>query len=856
MADASCPSSNSVQTVVTSLIANGVIFLIFLAAFVMLRPRQKKLYDSRNYSSEVAPQDKPRPVRSGPLGWLVDIMTRPDSEIIRDAGMDGYFFLRYLRFLFYIACLGMIIIMPILLPVNATNGANCSGFDLLAYGNITNSNRYYAHVFLSWIFFGLVLFFLYRELLFYVGTRQAVLTGQSEKYLISNRTVLVNDVPEKYHNEDYLRSIFNGVRFVFISRNASKLRDAIEKRDKLASKLEGTENSMLKKALKKRLKAEKKGKVSDDVPADIADYIKKPPTHRLGLFNGKLPLFGRKVESIPYLKDEIKKINEEVEKLQTDYNNNEKSAAAFIVFETQYDAEVAVQMLTFHRPLQMSPRTVGVHPDEVVWSNLDLRWYTRLPYALLASTFCTALVIFWAIPVAFAGFISQISHLQELFPWLSFLNNLPTVLYGLISSLLPLIILSLLMSLLPAVIRKAARLAGAPTNTLVEYYTQEVYYWFQIIQVFFVMTLSSSILAALNEILADPKQILTLLRKNLPQASNIFIAYLLLQALTIPSGMLLQIVAVILHHVLGTLLDNTPRKIWARQNGVGGTGWGTVYPVYSCLAVIMLVYSIIAPLILPFAAALFLFVYIAYLNNLTFCTAKTNGRGINYAKGLQHLFVGIYIAELILIVLFVFAKSWGPLVLEVVMGLFTVWFQRHFKGAFDPMLFALPRSLLDSTSSTYPATISKTKSDSLVKENPFEVQDAAETFSAQIVSGDVRSGKFFDRLFRPHVYYAPEVIQHELLTDNIWNEVPDLPGSDIEATAFDDPARNTDNPVVWFPTDPHGWAVAERDELRTHNVRAETSGSWYEINDVKKKLKIAVTDNADEVPIHEASPAY
>lgn len=233
------------QTVVTSLVAKGANFVFFLAAFVILRPRQQRLYDSRNYSAQVAPQDKPRPVKSDPLEWLINILKRPDSEIIRDAGMDGYFFLRYLRFLFYIACLCMIIIMPILLPVNATNGANSKGFDLLAYGNMTDFNRYYANAFLSWIFFRLVLFFIYRELLFYVGTRQAVLTSQSEKFLISNRTILIDDVTEQYLKEGYLRSIFTAAKSVFISRNAPELRDAIQRRAKLASKLEEIENAIL-----------------------------------------------------------------------------------------------------------------------------------------------------------------------------------------------------------------------------------------------------------------------------------------------------------------------------------------------------------------------------------------------------------------------------------------------------------------------------------------------------------------------------------------------------------------------------------------------------------------------------------
>lgn len=114
----------------------------------------------------------------------------------------------------------------------------------------------------------------------------------------------------------------------------------------------------------------------------------------------------------------------------------------------------------------------------------------------------------------------------------------------------------------------------------------------------------------------------------------------------------------------------------------------------------------------------------------------------------------------------------------------------------------------------------------------------------------MRSGRFFDRRIRPRLYYTPEVIQSELLTENIWNEVPELPSSNIEATLFNDLACNTENSVVWFPADSHGWALDQRDELRAHDVRAETSGTWYDINNEKKKFETAIYENADEVPIH------
>lgn len=865
MAEPTCNDSGSRETVVTSLIANGVIFIVFIVVFLILRPLNKRVYDSRSMSSEMSPGDKPRELRGGKFGWIFDLLTRSDAEILRDAGLDGYLFLRYLRFLGCVALFGIVLLLPILLPVNATNGIGCKGFDLLAFGNITNENRYFAHVFLSWIFFGVTIFGIYRELLFYTGLRQAVLTSESEKYLLSNRTVIVNDVPQKLLTEEYLRKIFTGVKHIIISRDATDLREIVEDRNKLASRLEGTENSMLKKALKNRLKSEKKGKIEEDSPAELNDYVKKPPTHRLGLWG--IPFLGKKVETIPYAEEHIPQYSAEIEHLRQTYDDNEKSAAAFIIFNSQYDAEVAVQMLSFHRPLQMSPRFVGISPDEIVWTNLSMRWYKRLPVSLLIAAFLVLLIIFWAIPVAFAGFVSQIRTLTDWLPFLSFINNLPEVLHGLISALLPVVVVAIVMSLPPVIIRKCARYAGSPTDTMVEYYTQKYYFAFQVVQVFLVFALSSAIISAMQNILEDPSIVLDLLHKNLPQASNIFIAYLLLQCLTLPSGMLLQIVPLALYYALGTLLDNTPRKIWARRNTVGGPGWGTVYPVYSNMALIMFVYSIISPLIMPFSAAVFIFCYIAWLNNLIFCTAKTHYRGINYSRALQHLFVGIYIAEVILVILFVFSQSWGPLVLEVVMLLVTIWCHATFASAFNPMLFSLPRSLLES-GSEQPSSVERKSSagdDSMMKDpvpdyssNPFvNDQETSLTGEKNAVSTSKHSGTFMDRFLKPHIYYAPEVLAREMLQDDYWHTAPANMMTDAEeADAFKDPAMGEGNPLVWFPEDKHGWATSQQQNLRDHGINAYTAGAWYEINEKKKKVSIEVTEDPAVSPVYKEPVAY
>lgn len=824
--------NNSVQTVVTSLIYNGLIFVIFIGVFICVRGYNPRVYDMRSYSQVVAEGDRPRPLKKGAFAWVTDLLTRSDDLILRDAGMDGYFFLRYLRMLFFVAVGGIFILLPILLPVDATNGAGNQGLDLLAFGNITNNNRYFAHVFLSWIFFGLVLFYIYREMLFYVSLRQAVLTSESNRGLLSNRTVVVSSVPDSKLNEEYMRSVFHGVKYVFIPRNAKELTKAVEERNKLAAKLEAAENAVIKKATKKYLKVEKKG---GELKDDIWAYTKKP-TFRLG----KIPLIGQKVETIAYAKKQLPVLERKVEHLREKYHSNAKGKTAIIVFETQTQAETAVQMLAYHEPLQLSPRYIGAQPDEIVWENTTLTWWQRLVKHLGASAFCTALCIFWAIPVAFVGFISQPVQLIQVFQndqgegWMNWLlptnqgGKFPGVLFGLISSLLPTILLAVLMMLVPPIIRKAAKISGCTSLIEVEYYTQNVFYAFQVCLTFLVVTLASSILQSLSSILADPGTVLNMLHQNLPGASNFFINWMLLQALTVPSGGLLQMVALILFHLLGTLLDNTPRKLWTRFNAIGGNGWGTTFPIYSTMATIMFTYSIIAPIIMPFAAVLFFFCYIAWINNLTFVTGKTNGRGIYYARGLNQLFVGIYLAEVILIVMFIFAKTWGPLVLEIVFTLFTLWFQLHLNEAFSPLLYSLPNSLLEGGDPFVDA--------------PEEKKQTEET--------PAPTGGLVARFFKPHIFYTPENVAREMLTDEYWNIPPQTDDKD-ESTAYHNPAVHDPTPLVWFPEDPNGFAEEQLRELTDAKISASISGARWEIAEKKnkKKAKMVVSQELSENPL-------
>ncbi|CAN6663056.1 uncharacterized protein Rsn1p [Trichomonascus vanleenenianus] len=879
MANSSKNVSSS-SAVADAVVFNVAILLLSVGAFLFLRPRQPQIYQSRTKAAMIPDESRPKPLAKGIFRWFTDLVTRPDSVILRDAGLDGYFFLRYMRSIAMIMMVGVVVLYPILLPVNATGGGtpqgqSQTGFDILAFGNVQNPKRYYAHVFMSWIFYGFIIFTLYREVCYYVAVRQAVLTSPFYSNRISSRSILIGTVPKEYLSVEGITSLFDGVKNVWINRNFKKLNKKVKERAKLANKIEGAETNLLKKAVKTRLKSEKKGNPIEST--DINDYVppKKRPTYRLK------PIIGKKVDTIEHASTEIQKLNPEIAELQSAYYKFSPLNSAFVLFETQAQAEFAFQTLAHHQAFRMAPRYIGVRPDDVFWPNLRLLWWERLFRATGAAAVICVLVIFWAVPVAFVGALSNIDSLTQKLPWLKFVYNLPPQLFGLISSLLPTILLAVLMALLPPFIRAMGMLSGYPTGTLIEYYAQQAYFAFQVIQVFLVTTITSGATAVVEQIIDDPTSAMGLLASNLPKASNFYISYFLLQGFSACGAMLLQIVTLVLFHALRFVLDKTPRKIWNRWNVIGGPGWGIIFPVYTNLAVIAITYSIIAPILVVFAALTFGLIYIAYLHNLMFISLPTEGRGMYYVRAIYQTFVGLYIGEICLLGLFVVAKAWGPIVLEAILIGATVFVQVNMQSAFAPLEQALPRDLLMSAAAeqkssspapsdpfdnpigegtstnaiSHHAGMEKVSTENSVdRKDPGIVDEEHDTGLRGATKKATKHVGMMARYFQPYKYLTPERISRDFLPDLYHQPLPPL-SDEEEAKAFCHPSITDTNPVVWFPRDPYGLSTQQVELLSDRNVDAHDDHAWFAINEKKKKARIETSNDA-LVPTWSAPITY
>jgi hypothetical protein len=572
--------------------------VVFFLLFCIFRKWFPRNYRPRAMLGALRPSERTPDLPTGLFNWIPAFYQIPDTYVLQHHSMDGYLFLRFLKISVVCCLVGCVITFPVLFPINITGGGVKIQFELLTMANVTNNYfKMFAHAGCAIIFFSFVIYMITRETIFYINLRQAYLMSPYYTSRLSSKVVMYTSVPDDYMNETKLREMLgSAVRRIWLATDTKELEELVDERDKAHTKLEAAETKLIKTANANKLKADKqaakKGERSNSEEAAMADtesgsvsarYLqpKQRPIHRLK------PLIGKKVDTIDWSRGELQRLIPKVAELQAAQKKRDAKllGSAFVEFASVHDAQAAYQSLTHHHILHMQPRFTGMTPTEILWGNLNIKWWERVIRQIAVITFVVVLIVFWAVPVAFVGSISKVDKLIELLPFLSFINNLPKVLFGLITGLLPVILLAVLMALLPIILRLAAKISGCPTRSSVELAVQNYYFAFQVIQVFLVATLGASATAVVNSVKKDPASAPTLLANNIPTASTFYLSYFILQGLSVVANVLLGIVGLIVFKLLGKFLDNTPRKMYKRWITLSSLGWGTLFPIYTNLFV-------------------------------------------------------------------------------------------------------------------------------------------------------------------------------------------------------------------------------------------------------------------------------
>ncbi|KAL8972880.1 MAG: hypothetical protein Q9183_000307 [Haloplaca sp. 2 TL-2023] len=443
-------------------------------------------------------------------------------------------------------------------------------------------------------------------------------------------------------------------------------------------------------------------------------YLKEKDrdTMRLPVFGWQwmipLPFMGQKVDTIDYCRKEVARLNVEIEQDQKEPEKFPLMNSAFIQFNHQVAAHMACQSISHHTPQQMTPRIVEISPDDVIWDNMSIKWWENYLRTGAVILLVAALVVSWSPFVALTGLLGNLNQISRQFSWLTWVSDLPDTVIGILSGILPQAILAALLALLPVILRFLARSQGNHTGMAVELSLQNYYFSFLFVQVFLVVSISSGLANTITQLSQNPTNIPGILASNLPKATNFFFSYMILQALSVSGGALLQIGSLFKWFLLAPVLDSTGRQKWHRQTQLSNINWGTFFPVYTNLAAIGLIYSVISPLIMVFNIITFSLFWLVYRYSTLYVTKfRFDTGGLLFPKAINQLFTGLYVMELCLIGLFFLVRDVdaegnevgtpckGQAVIMIIVLILTVVYQFLLNNAFGPLFRYLPITLED-----------------------------------------------------------------------------------------------------------------------------------------------------------------
>lgn len=447
------------------------------------------------------------------------------------------------------------------------------------------------------------------------------------------------------------------------------------------------------------------------------NYLKKKdrPTHNLPLFGVQalpgIPFITKKVDTIYHCREELARLNVEIEEDQKEPERYPLMRSAFIQFEHQVGAHMACQSTMHHIPKHMTPRVIEISPRDVLWDNMNLSWWQQWARTIGVVVLIIAMVLLWAIPVAFTASLSQLDDLIQKNEWLSFLkaNDSVATVTTAVAGVLPALLLALLLILVPIVLDFMASFRGSKTGAQKSEFVQVFYFFFLFVQVFLIVSIASFFAASLGQLVENIQElqsvtaVLNLLAENLPKAGNYFFTYMILQALSTSSGTLLQIGTLISWFVLARMFDSTARSKWSRNTKLNSVNWGAFFPIYTNFACIGIIYSVIAPLISIFAIITFSLLWLAHRYSMLYVTRfESDTGGVLYPRAINQTFTGIYFMELCMAGLFFIVKDEKNAnvctphgIVMLVVLILTILYQVAMNNSFSPLLRYLPITFED-----------------------------------------------------------------------------------------------------------------------------------------------------------------
>ncbi|GMI86004.1 early-responsive to dehydration 4 [Hibiscus trionum] len=576
----------------TSLGTSFVIFIVLMLLFAWLstKPGNAVVYYPNRILKGLEPCEGGSRTRN-PFAWIREAFSSTEQDVINMSGVDTAVYFVFLSTVLGILVLSGIVLLPVLLPVASTddglrkNGNTTTSkgtfndLDKLSMANIEEKSPK------LWAFLIAV---------YWVSVVTYVLSWKAYKHVSALRAnalmspevrpeqfaVLVRDLPEvapgqtrKDQVDSYFRSIYPDTfyRSLVVTNN--------KKVDKIWGELEGYK--------KKLARAEA-----------ISEGSSTRPTNKTGF----LGLCGKQVDSIEYYNEKIKELTKKLEAEQKVTLREKQLGSALVFFTNRVTATLAAQSLH----AQMVNKwmvTEAPEPRQLVWSNLTIKFFERIvrQYIIYFVVFLT--IVFYIIPIGFISAITTLENLRKLLPFLKPIIDRAEI-KTVLEAYLPQLALIVFLALLPMFLLFLSKMEGIPSGSHVIRAASGKYFYFSVLNVFIGVTIGGTLFRTMKSIEEDPNSLVPLLAKSLPVNATFFLTFVALKFFVGYGLELSRIVPLIIYHLKRKYLCKTEaeiREAWCP----GDISYATRVPNDMLVITIVLCYSVIAPVIIPFGVLYF-----------------------------------------------------------------------------------------------------------------------------------------------------------------------------------------------------------------------------------------------------------
>ncbi|XP_009603996.1 CSC1-like protein At1g32090 isoform X1 [Nicotiana tomentosiformis] len=610
------------------------------------------------------------------LNWMPQAMKMSESKIIEHAGLDSAVFLRIYTLGLKIFGPTALVALLVLIPVNVSDGTLfflrkdlvVSDIDKLSISNIKpKSWKFFVHIAMEYLFTFWTCFMLYKEYGRVAAMRLKFLASQDRH--AEQFTVLVRNVPheskrsitdsvenffKKNHPDHYLchQAVYNANKFAKLVRKKARLQNWLDYN---------------------QLKFERNPE--------------KRPTKKKGF----LGLWGERVDSIDYYKQQLKELDRRLTMEREGILKNSKSImpAAFVSFNSRCGAAVCAQTQQSKNPTLWLTNWAP-EPRDVYWNNLSISFFSLSLRKLLISVAVFALVFFYMIPITFVQSLANLEGLEKVAPFLRPLIEWK-IIKSFLQGFLPGLALKVFLLVLPAILMFMSKIEGHVALSVLERRTAAKYYYFMLVNVFLGSIVAGTAFQQLHAFLhQSATQIPRNIGVSIPMKATFFITYIMVDGWAGIAGEILRFKPLVIFHLKNMFLVKTERDV-EKAMDPGSVDFPETLPTLQLYFLLGIVYAVVTPILLPFILVFFAFAHLVYRHQvINVYNQRYESAAAFWPHVHARIIASLVISQLLLMGLLSTKKAAKSTPFLVMLPLLTLTFHKYCKSRFEPAFRKYP----------------------------------------------------------------------------------------------------------------------------------------------------------------------